>query len=171
MTTHKNSCSWPDGAESRLNSQSFVKKWHVADPNIIFEKNQELVLLPLTCKPSPVPAKSVGACAKFKIYLWRCRKETRVDISILDGLLFMWGVLPSFRSRVYSRFTKNSILALWKIEKALFVGGNKNQSLWHSLPSQCPRACPIWPHSDKLYAMIGAKPSSFDLKVMQPRTW
>jgi hypothetical protein len=150
MTTHKNSCSRADGADSRLNSQSFVKKWRVADPNIIFEKNQELVLLPLTCKPSPVPAKSVGACPKFKIYLRRCRNKTRVDISILDGLLFMRGVLPSFRSRVYSPFTKKPNFGTLKIEKALFVGGNKNQSLWHSLPSQCPRACLIWPHSDKL---------------------
>jgi hypothetical protein len=29
-----------------------------------FAKNKELVLLALKCKPTPVPAKSAGACAK-----------------------------------------------------------------------------------------------------------
>jgi hypothetical protein len=38
-----------------------VKEWHVVDPKMIFAKNQELVLLPW--KPTPVPAKSAGACA------------------------------------------------------------------------------------------------------------
>jgi hypothetical protein len=39
------------------------------------------------------------------------------------------------------------------------------------LPSQGPRVCSIWPCAKKNYAMIMAKPSSFDIKAMQPRTW
>jgi hypothetical protein len=122
MTTHENSCSRPGGAESRLNSQSFVNKWRVADPNIIFEKNQKLVLLSLTCKPSPIPAKSVGACAKFKIYLRRWRSKTRADICILDGLLFMWGVLPSFRSRVSVAASQKIRFWHFKNRKSTFHG-------------------------------------------------
>jgi hypothetical protein len=61
---------------------------------------------------SPVSAKSVGACAKFKIYLRRCRNETRADICILDGLLFICRVLPSFRFRVLvAASQKNQISA------------------------------------------------------------
>jgi hypothetical protein len=70
MMTHENSRSRIGGAESHLNDQSLVKKLHVADPKLIFAKNHELVLLPLKCKLTPVPIKSVGACAKPKIYLW-----------------------------------------------------------------------------------------------------
>jgi hypothetical protein len=36
------------------------------NPKMIFAKNQELGLLELKGKPTPVPAKSVGACAKFR---------------------------------------------------------------------------------------------------------
>jgi hypothetical protein len=43
-----------------------VKKLYVADRKMIFAKNQELVLLELKGKPTPVPAKLAGACAKFK---------------------------------------------------------------------------------------------------------
>jgi hypothetical protein len=69
MATHENARSRPGGAESLLNGQSLVKKWRVADPKMIFVKNQELVLLALKCKPTPVPAKSAGDCTKSKIYL------------------------------------------------------------------------------------------------------
>jgi hypothetical protein len=36
---------------------------------MIFAKNQELVLLELKGKPTPVPAKSAGACVKSGKYL------------------------------------------------------------------------------------------------------
>jgi hypothetical protein len=71
MTTHENFRSRPGGAESLLNGQSLVKKWRVADPKIIFVKHQELVLLALKCKPTPVPVKSARDCTKYKIYLRR----------------------------------------------------------------------------------------------------
>jgi hypothetical protein len=33
---------------------------------MIFAKNQELVLLELKAKPTPVPTKSAGACVKYR---------------------------------------------------------------------------------------------------------
>jgi hypothetical protein len=42
---------------------------YIVDPKMIFAKNQELVLLPLKCKTTPIQAKSAGAWAKSKIYL------------------------------------------------------------------------------------------------------
>jgi hypothetical protein len=43
-----------------------VNKWHIVDPKMIFAKNQELILLELKGKPTPVPMKSAGACAKSR---------------------------------------------------------------------------------------------------------
>jgi hypothetical protein len=75
MTTHENSRSRPGSAEFRLNGQSLVKKWHVADPKMFFAKNQEVDFLALKCKITPILAKSAGACAKFKIYLRRLPQQ------------------------------------------------------------------------------------------------
>jgi hypothetical protein len=66
------------------------------DPKMIFVKNQELVLLELKGKLTPVPAKLVGACAKSRNNFEGLRDETGVDMCISGGLLFMWGVVPSF---------------------------------------------------------------------------
>jgi hypothetical protein len=41
----------------------------------IFEKNEELVLLSLKCKPIPVPAKLAGAYVKSNIYLLRAPQQ------------------------------------------------------------------------------------------------
>jgi hypothetical protein len=38
---------------------------------MIFAKNQEVKFLALKIKNTPVPAKSAGACAKFRIHLGR----------------------------------------------------------------------------------------------------
>jgi hypothetical protein len=43
-----------------------VNKLHVADPKIIFSKNQKLILLELKGKPTPVLAKLAGACGKSR---------------------------------------------------------------------------------------------------------
>jgi hypothetical protein len=67
---------------------------------MIFSKNQELVVLLLKCKPTPVPTKSAVACTKSKIYDEGSRNETRDDMRIPCGLLFMWSVVPSFGFRV-----------------------------------------------------------------------
>jgi hypothetical protein len=101
---------------------------------------------------SPVSAKSVGAYAKFKIYLRRCRNEMRADIYMYPRwyIIYVWCSSQLSISRFGSRFTKKPNFGTLKIEKTFFVGGNKNQSLWDSLPSQWPRTCPIWSHSDKL---------------------
>jgi hypothetical protein len=45
------------------------------DPKMIFAKKQEVKFLALKCKTTPVPAKSVGACAKFRIYLQRLPQQ------------------------------------------------------------------------------------------------
>jgi hypothetical protein len=57
MTTHENSRSQPNGAESPLKDESLVKKCHVADPKMIFAKIQEVYFFVLKCKLTPVPAK------------------------------------------------------------------------------------------------------------------
>jgi hypothetical protein len=51
--------------------------------------------------------------------------------------------------------------------KALFVGWNENRP-----PCSIPRAtCVPYGLFPTKYAMIRVKPSLFDLKAMQPRTW
>jgi hypothetical protein len=70
---------------------------------------------------------------------------------IPGGLLFMWGVFPSFRFPVsLAASQKKPDFGTPKMEKALFVVRNKNRPLWRSSPSQGPHACLIWPRSDKL---------------------
>jgi hypothetical protein len=70
---------------------------------------------------------------------------------ISGGLLFMWGVFPSFRFRVLvATSQKKSDFGTLKMAKALFVVRNENLHPWRSSPSQGPRTCPIWPRSDKL---------------------
>jgi hypothetical protein len=66
------------------------------DPKIIFAKNQEVHFLVLKCKTTPVAAKSAGICTKVKKYLRRLPQQTRADMRIPGGLLFMWGIFPSF---------------------------------------------------------------------------
>jgi hypothetical protein len=151
MTAHENSRSRPGGAESPFLPCCLVKKWHVADQKMIFTKNQEVYFLALKCKTTPVPAKSAGTCAKFKKYLRRLRNKTRADMCIPECLLFMWGVFPSFRYRIsVAASQKKPYFGTLKMEKALFVGRNENRPPWRSSLSQGPRACPIWPRSDKL---------------------
>jgi hypothetical protein len=58
-------------------------------------------------------------------------------------------------SRFSSCFTKKPDFDTPKMEKALFVVQNENRPPWRSSPSQGPRACPIWPCSDKLCNVHG----------------
>jgi hypothetical protein len=151
MTTCENSRSRPVGEEYRLNGQSLVKKWRVSHSKK-FAKNQELVVLLLKCKPTPIPAKLAVACTQSKIYDKGSRNEMRDDMHIPGGLLFMWGVVPSFLISCFgSCFTKKTNFSTLKTEKALSVGQNGNRPSWSSSPSQGPRACPIWPRSGKLF--------------------
>jgi hypothetical protein len=90
---------------------------------------------------------------------------------ILGGLLFMWGVVPIFRFAVLvAASQENHISALQKWKKHLSWDETKIGL----------RGVPRHPkgHTRVRYglvptnqAMIRADPSSFDLKVMQPRTW
>jgi hypothetical protein len=119
----QNSRSWLGGAESRLNGQSLMKKWCVTDPKIIFAKNQELVLLPLKCKPTPLLAKTKGACAKSKIYLRRvsqwnesCYVYPRWSI-IYAGCCAQLSIL-----RFGNRFTKKTRFRYSKNQKIIFRG-------------------------------------------------
>jgi hypothetical protein len=65
---------------------------------------------------------------------------------IPGGLLFMWGVFPSFRFRVLvAASQKKPNFGTPKMEKTLFMVRNENRPPWRSSPSQGPRAC-----SDKL---------------------
>jgi hypothetical protein len=67
------------------------------------------------------------------------------------GILFMWGVVPSFRFAIsVAASQKKSDFGTPKMENTLFMGRYENRPLWSSLPSQGPYACPIWPYFDKL---------------------
>jgi hypothetical protein len=80
-----------------------------------------------------------------------CRNKTRADMHILGGLLFMWGVFPSFRFHVsVAASQKKPDFGTLKMEKPLFIVQNKNQPPWGSSLSQGARAWPIWPRSDKV---------------------
>jgi hypothetical protein len=100
-----------------------------------------------------------------------CRNKTRADIFIPGGLLFMWGVVPSFRFRVsVAASQKNPISALrkWKKhiswdEKKIGLRGVPRHRKVHARV-RCGFVLTN-------YAIIRAEPSSFDLKAMQPQMW
>jgi hypothetical protein len=90
---------------------------------------------------------------------------------ILGSLLFIWGIVPSFSFPVLMAASQKSpILALQKW---------KTHFSWDKTKIDL-RGIPRHPKGQTRvrygivsinYAMIRAKPSSFDLKIMQPRTW
>jgi hypothetical protein len=70
---------------------------------------------------------------------------------ISGGLLFMRGVVPSFRFAISLDVSqKKPDFRSPKMENTLFKGRNENQPLWYYSRSQGPRVCPIWPRFDKL---------------------
>jgi hypothetical protein len=71
MMVRENSHSRLGGSESRFNGQSSVNKCRIVDPQMIFSKNLERVILPLKCNHAPFLAESAGAYTKFRIYLKR----------------------------------------------------------------------------------------------------
>jgi hypothetical protein len=89
---------------------------------MIFAKNQEVYFLELTCKTTQVPAKSAGTCTKFKNTSKGCRNKTRPDMSIPGGLLFMWGVFPSFRFRVLVAASQKNPIWYFENGKSTFRG-------------------------------------------------
>jgi hypothetical protein len=151
MTTPENSRSRPGGADSHFFPTCLVKKWHVADPRMIFAKNQEVYFLALNCKTTPVPAKSARTCTKFKKYLRSLLQQNERWYLYPKWSTIYVGRFPQLSiSRFGSYFTKKPDFGTPKIEKALFVVWNENRPPWRSSPSQGTRACPIWPRSDKL---------------------
>jgi hypothetical protein len=104
---------------------------------MIFTKNQEVYFLALKCKTTPVPAKSVGTCAKFKKYLQRLRNRMRADMCIPSvSIIYVGCFFQLSISRFGSRFTKKPYFGTLKKEKALSVGQNENRPLWRSLHSK-----------------------------------
>jgi hypothetical protein len=85
----------------------------------------------------------------------------RANISIPGGLLFMWGVMPSFRFHVSVAASQKNLIS-WD-ETKISLRGIPRHPKGHArvryglIPTN--------------YVMIKAEPSPFDLKVMQPRTW
>jgi hypothetical protein len=69
--------------------------------------------------------------------------------------IYVWYFPQLLISCFGSCFTKKHNFGTPKMEKALFVVRNENRPLWYFLPSQGPRACPIWPRSDKLCHAYG----------------
>jgi hypothetical protein len=95
----------------------------------------------------------------------------RADMCIPAGLLFMRGVLPSFPFAVSVAISqKNLILALQKW-KTHFLWDRTKIGLC-GVP-RCPKdhARIRYGLVSTIYAIIRAKPSLFDLKAMQLRTW
>jgi hypothetical protein len=64
-----------------------------------------------------------------------CQNKIRADICIPGDLLFIWGVVPSFRFRISVAASQKTDFGTLKMEKALFVGQNENRSPWRSSPS------------------------------------
>jgi hypothetical protein len=85
--------------------------------NDFCKKNQKLVLLALKCKPTPVLAKSVEACVKFKIYLQRLPQQNETGYANPRWCIIYVGCFCQFFiSRFGSCLQKNpiSILRKWK---------------------------------------------------------
>jgi hypothetical protein len=128
-----------------------VKKWRIANPKMIFAKNQEVYFLALKCKTTPVPAKSTEIYVKFKNNLQRLSQWNESWYAYPRwSNIYVWCFSQLLISRFRSRFTKKPYFGTPKMEKTLIVGPNENRPPWRSSPSRRPHACPIWPRSDKL---------------------
>jgi hypothetical protein len=151
MITHENPRSRPGSADSHFFLTCLVKKWHAADPKLIFIKNHEVYFLALKSKTTPIPVKSAGTCTKLKKYLQRLSQQNESWYVYPKWSTIYGGCFPQLSiSRFGSCFTKKPVFGTQKMEKALFVVRNENWPPWRSSLSQGPRACPIWPRADKL---------------------
>jgi hypothetical protein len=151
MMTHENYRSRPGSAESHFSDTYLVKKWCIANPKMIFAKNQEVYFLALKCKTTPVPTKSAETCAKFKNNPQRLPQWNESSYAYPRWFnTYVWCFSRLLISCFRNRFTKKPYSGTPKMEKALFVGRNENRPLWRYSPSRRPRVCPIWPRSDKL---------------------
>jgi hypothetical protein len=169
--THENYRSRPGSVASRFPPTCLVKKWRIANPKMIFAKNQEVYFLALKCKTTPVLAKSAETYAKFKNNLRRLLQWNESSYAYPRwSNIYMWCFSQLLISRFRSRFTKNPILALWKwkkyfssVETKIGLRGDPRHPDGHArvryglVPTN--------------YAMLRAESSSFNLKIVQPRRW
>jgi hypothetical protein len=89
---------------------------------------------------------------------------------ILGGLLFMWGIFPSFRFRISVAASQKNPISVLRKWKRHFSWYETKISL-HGVPLHLKghaRVRYILVLTN--YAMLMAESSSFNLKVMQPRT-
>jgi hypothetical protein len=151
MTTHENSRSRPGAVNYRLNGQSVVKKWFVADPKIIFQKIRSLSYYHWSANPPWFHRNRQELAQNQKFTSEGFRNKMRADMRILGGLLFMWDVVPNFLFRF-------SVAASQKTWLRHSENGNKHFS-WdytkiglHGVRRhpRGARSCPIRPCFDKL---------------------
>jgi hypothetical protein len=172
MMTHENYRSRPGSVESHFSATYLVKKWRIANPKMIFANNQEVYFLALKFKSTPVPAKSAETCAKSKNNPQRLPQWNESSyVYPMWSNIYVWCFSQLLISRFRSRFTKkNPISALrkWKkhfssVETKISLRGDTRHPDGHArlryglVPTN--------------YAMLRAESSSFNLKVVQPRTW
>jgi hypothetical protein len=120
-------------------------------------------------KTTPVPTKSAELAQNLKNTSEDCRNKKRADMRISDDLLFMWGVFPSFQFRVSVAASQKNLISVLQKWKKHFS--------WYETKIGL-RGVPRHPKGHAHvrygliltnYAMLMAEPSSFNLKVMQPR--
>jgi hypothetical protein len=99
------------------------------------------------------------------------RNKTRADMCIpMVSTIYVGSFSQLSISRFGSWFTKNPILALWKWKKH-FLWDKKKIGLCGSLLHPKGHAYVRYGLVSTNYAMLMAESSSFNLEVMQPRTW
>jgi hypothetical protein len=131
-----------------------------------FCKKSGGLLFSAKVKTSPVPTKPQELAQNSKTTSKGCRNEMRADMCIPGGLLFMWGVFPSFRFRVsVVASQKNPISALQKWKK--HFSSDKTKIGLCGVPRH-PNGQAHVRYGLVLtnYAMLMGESSSFNLKVM-----
>jgi hypothetical protein len=162
----------PGGADSRFFPTCLVKKWHIADPKMIFVKNQEVYFLALKCKTTSVPAKSAGTCTKFKKYFWRLPQQNESWYAYPRWSTIYVGCFPQLSiSRFGSYFTQKNPISVLRKWKRQFLCYKMKIGLHGVPPHPKGHACVRYGLVLTNYAMLMVESSPFNLKVMQPRTW
>jgi hypothetical protein len=130
----------------------WVKIWRVADPKMIFAKNQERVLLCPIVQIHPGSSEIDRICTKFKKCLGRSARRNKSSYAYLRrSNIYMLSCLQLSIGRFGSCLIKKHDFSTPKMENTLFVGRNGKRPLWRSSPSQGAHTSPIWARSNKLY--------------------
>jgi hypothetical protein len=92
-------------------------------------------------------------------------------MSIPGGLLLIWGVVPSFQFAVSVATSQKNLISALQKWKMYFSWGEMKIGLC-GVPRHPKGHAPIrYGLVPTKFAMIRAKPSSFDLNAMKPQTW